>query len=421
MRITKNKDYYLKEKIMKINLGKNKDLELDLNKITSIMLVGIFGTGKSRTVKEILKQAREEYANLDILYVDDHKEDFKEVNSTVKDLLNVGHTLTEPELKSLHDVVISQQKFRNQLLRGKGVTTLDELVGKEVQTFVIGDREYMPDDIIWHLEDGQQKWLLAHEYYDKKMKEVSSFFIEGQSVGEYHPTRLLLCFDEFYTSDMSEEGQKLVHDIAHSIIRFGRVTHQNIILTTQRLSQHKEYGDIYKLSSALVFFHSGFDNKDEYRVLFDKELPRDMGRGDVTFKTPFSTSIKEDSGVVSKLWEAVDNIWVGSDFTEFSLSDIRALTYILKKKLIYLNNMFERRFLHIIEVVRELDFSDCIDIDVSWHYAGKEVYVSVLIDGLSNDYSISVKMLNMSDEDLIKNKEFCKHIGGIDMPLKTVI
>ena len=71
---------------MKINLGKNKDLELDLNKTTSIMLVGIFGTGKSRTVKEILKQAREEYTNLDILYLDDHKEDFKEVNSTVKDL-----------------------------------------------------------------------------------------------------------------------------------------------------------------------------------------------------------------------------------------------------------------------------------------------------------------------------------------------
>lgn len=84
-------------------------MDLDLNKITSVMLVGIFGTGKSRTVKDILKQARERYANLDILYVDDHKEDFKEVNSTVKDLLNVEHTLTESELKSLHDVVISQQ------------------------------------------------------------------------------------------------------------------------------------------------------------------------------------------------------------------------------------------------------------------------------------------------------------------------
>lgn len=394
---------------MKINLGKNKELDLDLNKITSVMLVGIFGTGKSRTVKDILKQARERYANLDILYVDDHKEDFKEVNSTVKDLLNVGHTLTESELKSLHDVVISQQKFRNQLLRGKGVTTLDELVGKEVQTFVIGGREYMPDDIIWHLEDGQQKWLLAHEYYDKKMKEGSSFFIEGQNVGKYHLTRLLLCFDEFYTSDMSEEGQKLVHDIATSIIRFGRVAHQNIILTTQRLRQHKEYGDIYKLASAVVFFHSGFDDIDEYRVLFDKELPRDMGRGDVTFKTPFSTSIKEDR-LVSKLWEAIDNIWAGHNLEDFSLSDIKMLSQILENKIIYLNKMFDRRLLHIIEVTRELDFSDCADIHVLWHVVGKDVNVSVIIHQLQNDYVIPAKLLNMSDEELIKNKDFCKRI-----------
>lgn len=406
---------------MKINLGKNKDLELDLNKITSVMLVGIFGTGKSRTIKEILKKAREEHSNLDILYVDYHEADYKEVRGIVGDLLNEKHLLTEPELKSLHDVVMSQQKLRNQFICDEGVTTLDELIGKEVTTFVIGGREYMPDDIVWYYEDGQQKWLLANEYYEKRVIEGNLYFSHKRSSGKYNPTRLLLCFDEFYTSDMSEEGQKLVHDIAFGIIRFGRVAHQSIILSTQRVEQHKEYGDIYKLASATVFFHSGFDNKDEYRVLFDKELPRYFGRGDVTFKTPFSTSIKEDSGVVSKLWEAVDNIWVGSDFTEFSLSDIRALTYILKKKLIYLNNMFERRFLHIIEVARELDFSDCIDIDVSWHYAGKEVYVSVLIDGLSNDYSISVKMLNMSDEDLIKNKEFCKHTGGIDMPLKTVV
>lgn len=73
--------------------------------------------------------------------------------------------------------------------------------------------------------------------------------------------------------------------------------------------------------------------------------------------------------------------------------------------------MFERRLLHIIEVARELDFSDCRDIDVSWHYVSKEVYVSVLIDGLSNDYNISVRMLNMSDSELFENREFCKRIG----------
>ena len=395
---------------MKINLGKNKELDLDLNKVTSIMLVGKCGTGKTRTTKEILKKAREEYANLDVLYVDYHAADYNDVRGIVGDLLNEKHLLTEPELKSLHDVVMAQQKLRNQFICDEGVTTLDELIGKEVTTFVIGGREYMPDDIVWYYEDGQQKWLLADKYYEKRMVEGNLYFSHKRSSGKYNPTRLLLCFDEFYTSDMSEEGQKLVHDIATSIIRFGRVAKQSIILTTQRVEQHKEYRDIYNLTSVKVYFHSGLDNEIDYQVLFGKKLPRDSHRGDVTFTTPESTPI-DDGNAVSKLWEAFDNIWLGSDLTEFSLSDIRALIYILKKKVIYLNNMFERRLLHIIEVARELDFSDCRDIDVSWHYVSKEVYVSVLIDGLSNDYNISVRMLNMSDSELFENREFCKRIG----------
>lgn len=395
---------------MKINLGKNKELDLDLNKVTSVMLVGKCGTGKSRTTKEILKKAREEYANLDVLYVDYRAADYNDVRGIVGDLLNEKHLLTEPELKSLHDVVMAQQKLRNQFICDEGVTTLDELIGKEVTTFVIGGREYMPDDIVWYYEDGQQKWLLADKYYEKRMVEGNLYFSHKRSSGKYNPTRLLLCFDEFYTSDMSEEGQKLVHDIATSIIRFGRVAKQSIILTTQRVEQHKEYRDIYNLTSVKVYFHSGLDNEIDYQVLFGKKLPRDSHRGDVTFTTPESTPI-DDGNAVSKLWEAFDNIWLGSDLTEFSLSDIRALIYILKKKVIYLNNMFERRLLHIIEVARELDFSDCRDIDVSWHYVSKEVYVSVLIDGLSNDYNISVRMLNMSDSELFENREFCKRIG----------
>lgn len=395
---------------MKINLSKNKELDLDLNKVTSIMLVGKCGTGKTRTTKEILRKAREEYDNLDVLYVDYHEADYQEVKGIVGDLLNEKHLLTESELKSLHDVVMAQQKLRNQFICDEGVTTLDELIGKEVTTFVIGGREYMPDDIVWYYEDGQQKWLLADKYYEKRMVEGNLYFSHKRSSGKYNPTRLLLCFDEFYTSDMSEEGQRLVHDLATSIIRFGRVAKQSIILTTQRVEQHKEYRDIYNLTSVKVYFHSGLDNEIDYQVLFGKKLPRDSHRGDVTFTTPESTPI-DDGNAVSKLWEAFDNIWLGSDLTEFSLSDIRALIYILKKKVIYLNNMFERRLLHIIEVARELDFSDCRDIDVSWHYVSKEVYVSVLIDGLSNDYNISVRMLNMSDSELFENREFCKRIG----------
>lgn len=91
---------------MEINLGKNKELVLDLNKVTSIMLVGKCGTGKTRTTKEILRKAKEEYSKLDVLYVDYHEADYQEVKGIVVDLLNEKHLLTEPELKSLHDAVM---------------------------------------------------------------------------------------------------------------------------------------------------------------------------------------------------------------------------------------------------------------------------------------------------------------------------
>ena len=397
---------------MKINLGKSKELNLDLNKTTSIMLVGKCCTGKTRTTKEILRKAKEEYSKLDVLYVDYHAADYNDVRGIVGDLLNEKHLLTEPELKSLHDVVMAQQKLRNQFICDEGVTTLDELLGKEVTTFVIGGREYMPDDIVWYYEDGQQKWLLADKYYEKRMVEGNLYFSHKRSSGKYNPTRLLLCFDEFYTSDMSEEGQRLVHDLALSIIRFGRVAKQSIILTTQHIEQHREYGDIYRLASVKVYFHSGFDDEVEYEGLFNKRIPRDVSSGDVTFTTPDSKPIN-DGKAVSKLWEAIDDIWVGHNLEDFSLSDIKMLSDILNKKVVYLDNMFKRRLLHIIEVARELDFSDCKDIHVSWHRVGKDINVSVLIHQLPNDYSISAKMLNMSDEDLVNNKDLCKYIGNM--------
>ena len=392
---------------MKIKVCNNP---LNLEKASSILLVGKCGTGKTGMIKDILRQAMRDYSKLDVFYVDEHEADCKEVKEIVGDSsINKIRTLTEPELKSLHDVVKAQQDFRNQLICELGVNTLDELVGEGIKTFVINDREYMPDDIVCYHEHGEQKWLLACEYYKKKIENTIDRFTCRQ-IGEYNPSRLILCFDEFYTLDMSKEGQKLVHDIALSVIRFGRVACQNIILTTQRLSQHKEYNDIYNLVSVKAFFHSGLDNENDYRILFNKELPRDARRGCVTIESPDIEPI-HDSGVVSKLHEAIGEILVGHELEDFSLTDIKMLSQILKHKVVYLDKMFERRLLHIIEVTRELDFSDCGDLNISWHIVGQDVIVSVLIHQLPNDYVISAKMLNMSDEDLLRNRDLCKHIN----------
>lgn len=45
------------------------------------------------------------------------------------------------------------------------------------------------------------------------------------------------------------------------------------------------------------------------------------------------------------------------------------------------------------------------------YVVGQDVIVSVLIHQLPNDYVISAKMLNMSDEDLLRNRDLCKHIN----------
>lgn len=386
-------------------------MNIKLDTASSMILVGKCGTGKTRMIKDILRQAMKDYSRLDVFYVDEHGADCKEVKEIVGDSsINKIRALTEPELKSLHDVVKAQQNFRNQLIFGSGCKTLDELIGKEVQVFIIGGREYMPDDIIWYYEDGQQKWLLAYEYYDKKIKDGSSYLIKEQTIGKYHPTRLLLCFDEFYTLDMSAEGQKLVHDIASSVIRLGKVAYQTIILTTQRVEQHKEYWDIYKLASVKVYFHSGFDNEVDYKVLFNKELPTHTYRGCVTVESPDIEPIQDDD-MVSEIYETIDKICTEHELEDFSLSDIKMLSQILKRKVVYLDKMFERRLLHIIEVTRELDFSDCGDLNISWHIVGQDVIMSVLIHQLPNDYVISAKMLNMSDEDLLRNRDLCKHIN----------
>lgn len=231
---------------------------IKLDNTSSMILVGKCGTGKTRMIKDILRQAMKDYSRLDVFYVDEHGADCKEVKEIVGDSsINKIRVLTEPELKSLHDVVRAQQDFRNQLICESGVTTLEELVGKTIRVYKIRNRICMPDDIIWYYENGQQKWLLAHEYYDRiienkntcfireyydrNIENRGTYFIQDKDFGEYNPTRLILCFDEFYTLDMSAEGQKLVHDIALSVIRFGIVAHQTIILTTQGVEQHKEY------------------------------------------------------------------------------------------------------------------------------------------------------------------------------------
>lgn len=112
---------------------------------------------------------------------------------------------------------------------------------------------------------------------------------------------------------------------------------------------------------------------------------------------------------LTKIIEGINNICV-NDSTNLSLEDYRQLIYILTREIKSLEMVFNNRLLHIIEVTKERDFSECRDLNISWHCVSREIFITLLISGLPSNYSIPVELLNMSDEELAKNKNLCEYI-----------
>ena len=266
---------------MKIKLGTKQELSLDLSTATGMLFVGSEGTGKTKTINDILKQVKNSRERVSVLYLDQHYADFANVREICDGLLNETNSLNEEELKSLLETVKEQNKFRTELMIQAKVNTLDRLCGREIRTYTIAGVEYMPDDIVSTYENGSQKFKLAYKYYDDEVVGRKSFFVEETSINKYKPARLILCFDEFYASDNPETTPTIVHDIVREIVLHGRVGWQNVIITTQRLYQHKEYVDLYNVMMVTMFFHSGLSDED-FEVLFNKKPKGYERRFDVT-------------------------------------------------------------------------------------------------------------------------------------------
>ena len=180
------------------------------------------------------------------------------------------------------ETVKEQNKFRTELMIQAKVNTLDRLCGREIRTYTIAGVEYMPDDIVSTYENGSQKFKLAYKYYEDEVTGRKSFFVEETSINKYKPARLILCFDEFYASDKSENAPTIVHDIVREIILHGRAGWQNVIITTQGLYQHKEYKGLYNTMMVTMFFHLGLSDEEDFKVLFNKKPKGYERRFDVT-------------------------------------------------------------------------------------------------------------------------------------------
>lgn len=94
------------------------------------------------------------------------------------------------------------------------------------------------------------------------------------------------------------------------------------------------------------------------------------------------------------------------DYTNYSKANIVSLINHLSYDVARLTASFKVRLLHIIEVAHntEIDTEKVANID--WYRVYKTIYVTIsYCTGMHFRYTIDTKLLNATDEDIVKNKD----------------
>ena len=223
----------------------------------SMLLVGKCGTGKTRTIKYILKQLVSN-EKVNVVYLDRHKNDYNDVKEICGNLLNKTNVLKEEELESLLTALQKQCQLRRMAISYLNLSSIEKQAGQHVITYYIDGVEYMPDDIVqYNSQDGSQKFAIAKEYYEN-INANSKSSISYECYNVYEPTKTIVCIDEFYPNDMSDVINGMLYNTALDLVRFGKTTLQNFM------------------------FHNSADNSADYEILFGKKGNESYYHGDVT-------------------------------------------------------------------------------------------------------------------------------------------
>lgn len=269
---------------MEIKLGKENNIKLDISKNNNMLLVGKCGTGKTKTIKNILKQVIDSGEKVNVIYLDQHQHDFEEVKGICGDsLLNKTNELSEYGFESLLIALQEQIESRNEIITSLNLHNIEEIRGRLVNTYYIDGIEYMPDDVVQINREGSQEFVLAQNY-DIYYGYNDAFLLEGESTNKYEPKRTIICIDEFYLKGMSEEINDMLNETILDVIRFGRTSFQSVICTTQSFDRTPKFKKLAKLFDTKFFFHNGLDNNIDFEILFNKSYDKFKlyRRGEVT-------------------------------------------------------------------------------------------------------------------------------------------
>lgn len=269
---------------IEIELFEDKSEKLCIPENESMLLVGKCGTGKTKTIKDILRQVVDS-GKVNVVYLDQHKNDYNDVKEICGNLLNKTNVLKEEELISLLKALNRQCELRKTIISHLNLNSIEELRGQQVETYYINGIEYMLDDIIqYNSSDGSQKFVIAKEYYES-FAISSRLSMCCKSYNPYEPTKTIICIDEFFHNDMSDEINGMLYNTVLDLVRFGKTTLQNVICTSQSFSATPWYKKFCNIIDTKLMFHSAADNEMDYKILFDKENNKFYQHGDVTVQS----------------------------------------------------------------------------------------------------------------------------------------
>ena len=239
---------------------------------------------ETKTIKDILRQVVDS-GKVNVVYLDQHKNDYNDVKEICGNLLNKTNVLKEEELIFLLTALNRQCELRKTIISHLNLNSIEELRGQQVETYYINGIEYMLDDIIqYNSSDGSQKFVIAKEYYES-FAISSRLSMCCKSYNPYEPTKTIICIDEFFHNDMSDVINGMLYNTVLDLVRFGKTTLQNVICTSQSFSATPWYKKFCNIIDTKLMFHSAADNEMDYKILFDKENNKSYQHGDVTIQS----------------------------------------------------------------------------------------------------------------------------------------
>ena len=247
---------------MEIELG-NKEVYIDFNRFSHILMVGSNGTGKTRIIENIIAQVCDTDKNARVIYLSNNRQDFRTIEYICDgSLINTTFNMTENSLISLLSAIYKQKEFRTNLLHDTDMNNLPD-VDCLTNCYFINGKKYMPDETVSYFVNGNEIFVLAKDYY-----AITGNIVKTKKT-KYYPTRTYLIIDCLDINEYSKEFNSKYWNALDQVCRFGRSRWQSLIFSSRNIFNDNMPMSVRANTLVKIMFDG--DKKTQY-FLFGKEV-----------------------------------------------------------------------------------------------------------------------------------------------------